>query len=95
MAMMEDSLEALEEVYDEMGGRLPIRLNCHWFISSLGTQDDHAAQVRTAAAHKDRLKDKAPWLNVIGIKTISDGVVDSCVRPPSPLPQLKAEEGRG
>lgn len=79
MAMMEDSLEALEEMYDELGARLPIRLNCHWFINSLGTQDDHAKQVRQAAEHKERLKDKAPWLNVVGIKTISDGVVDSCV----------------
>ncbi len=80
MAMMDDSLEAMEELYDEAGGRLPIRINAHWFINSLGTQEDHAAQVRRAAEQRDRLKDKAPWLNVIGIKTISDGVVDSCVR---------------
>ncbi|KLT41301.1 amidohydrolase family protein [Cutaneotrichosporon oleaginosum] len=78
MAMMEDSLEAMEEMYEEMGGRLPIRINAHWFINSLGTQADHAAQVRRAAAERERLKSKAPWLNVIGIKTISDGVVDSC-----------------
>lgn len=91
MAMMEDSLEAMEEMYDEAGGRLPIRINAHWFISSVGTQDDHAAQVCRAAAEMARLKDKAPWLNVIGIKTISDGVVDSCVRPP-PMPAQSSHQ---
>lgn len=85
MAMQEDSLAALEEMYDEAGGRLPIRINAHWLISCIGTPDDHAKQVRRAAEHRDRLKDKAPWIQVLGIKTISDGVVDSCVRFPRPL----------
>lgn len=79
MAMMEDSLEALEELYEDYGKCLPIRLNCHWFVNSMGTPEDHAKAVHKAAEHRERLKDKAPWLNIVGIKVMSDGVVDACV----------------
>lgn len=78
MAMSEDSLAALEAVYDKRGGRLPLRLNMHWLITPKGTDEDRAQRVHTASRHKERLADKAPFLTLVGIKIISDGVVDSC-----------------
>jgi predicted amidohydrolase YtcJ len=78
MAMSEDSLAALEVVYAKRGRNLPLRLNMHWLITPKGTDEDRAERVQTAANHKARLADKAPFLNLVGIKIISDGVVDSC-----------------
>jgi len=76
MAMLPDTLVALEEYYKRNGNKLPIRLSMHWLLNFAGTDADREARVREAAAHKERLKDKAPWMRMAGIKIISDGVVD-------------------
>lgn len=78
MAMMPESLQALEEYYKRQGNRLPLRLSMHWLIRQEGTDAQREARVMEAQAHKQRLKDKAPWMRMVGIKIISDGVVDSC-----------------
>lgn len=78
MAMMPDTLAALEEYYRRQGNRLPLRLSMHYLIRQEGSDADREARVHEAAAHKERLKDKAPWMRMVGIKIISDGVVDSC-----------------
>lgn len=86
LATVEDDLAALE-LYAQRHGRPPIRIACHWLVRPDGTDEERAAQVLEAAAHRDRIAHLAPWLTVAGIKIISDGVVDSCtafLRDPYP-----------
>lgn len=80
MAAGEDDIAALEACYSRRGGRLPLRVAAHWIVSPLGTAEDRSKRVQSAAMHKKRLEDAgcSPWLRVVGIKIISDGVVDSC-----------------
>lgn len=77
MATVEEDLEGLE-AYIAKHGRLPMRIACHWLLRPQGTDEERAAQVRTAAGHRARLAHHAPWLTIAGVKIISDGVVDSC-----------------
>ena len=76
MAMTEYDIEALEEYHRRY--RLPVRVYAHWLVPAKGSDADRAKHVTTAAEHRQRLQDFAPWLQVVGIKMISDGVVDSC-----------------
>jgi predicted amidohydrolase YtcJ len=78
MAIVPESLAALEEYYKRNGNTLPIRMTMHWLVPPAGSDADREARVRKAAEHKERLKDHAPWMRLAGIKIISDGVVDSC-----------------
>jgi predicted amidohydrolase YtcJ len=77
MALTEQDLPSLEAIYAR-DGKLPIRVACHFLMRPEGTDEFRAEQVRSAAAHRARLADCAPWLTIAGIKVISDGVVDSC-----------------
>ncbi|WVQ68311.1 uncharacterized protein L199_006518 [Kwoniella botswanensis] len=77
MAMSEADLAALEELHAREG-RLPLRVSAHWLVNNIGTDESRAQSVRLAAHHRDRLRKLDPWLQVVGIKIISDGVVDSC-----------------
>ena len=77
MAMTEDELEALETMY-QRDGRLPLRVSCHWLIEPGRTAEKRAESVLAAARHRERLAHMSPWLRIVGIKIISDGVVDSC-----------------
>lgn len=76
MAMNDIDLAALETLYDRQGS-LPLRVAAHWLITPGGTPESRRDCVLTAARHRDRLQDR-PWLQMVGIKIISDGVVDSC-----------------
>lgn len=78
MAMTEEDLTALETAYNQRGGKLPLRVSCHWLISPTGTEEEKLARVQEAIAHRERLKECSPWLRMVGIKIISDGVIDSC-----------------
>lgn len=77
MALFPEDLHALEECYHRNGGKLPIRLACHWLISPDGTEEDRLNRVRLAEGHKRRLAHMAPWLKVVGIKILGDGIVDT------------------
>ncbi|KAL7339350.1 amidohydrolase family protein [Rhodotorula toruloides] len=78
MAMSPPDLEALEESYHASGDELPIRVAAHWLISPEGTEADRLARVHEAIRHRDRLASCAPYLRVVGIKVITDGVIDAC-----------------
>lgn len=79
MALFPEDLAALEECYRRNGGKLPIRLACHWLVSPDGTEEDRLNRVREAEGHKRRLASMAPWLKVVGIKVLGDGIVDTYV----------------
>lgn len=77
MAMTDEDLAAIEAVYAR-NQSLPIRVAVHFLLRPDGTDESRAEQVTAAAAQRKRLEPYAPWLQVAGVKVISDGVVDSC-----------------
>ncbi len=74
MGLNEDDLAALERAV--VDGRLPLRVAGHWLVPRAATEAENLAQVRVAADHSSRLD--SPWLRVVGIKIMVDGVIDSC-----------------
>ena len=78
MAMQEEDLVALEEYHKRRLGGLPISVAAHWITHNTPTAESRIETVRTAARHRDRLAAIDSPLKVVGIKIISDGVVDSC-----------------
>ncbi|POY74644.1 hypothetical protein BMF94_2406 [Rhodotorula taiwanensis] len=78
MAMNETDLEALEEYYTTHGHKLPLRVAAHWLVLPAGTEQDCVDRVAVAERHKARLASMAPYLRVVGIKVIVDGVIDAC-----------------
>jgi hypothetical protein len=78
MACTTEHLDALEELYKRSDGSLPVRVWAHVLISGQGTAKDRLKRVEEAAKIRDKYKSFAPDLNVVGIKIISDGVIDAC-----------------
>lgn len=85
MAMEEDTLQLLKEIYDERQssngvGSLPLRVACHWLAQPKATTEDDFAQVHEAQRLQQELSDAGyhPWLSISGIKLITDGVIDAC-----------------
>ncbi|WP_207457000.1 amidohydrolase [Herbiconiux sp. SYSU D00978] len=82
MAMDELAWAALSRCAERRGGRLPVRVAAHWLVADSGDPEQNLAQVARAA---EFARDGSPWLRVIGIKLILDGVIDACtatmVRP--------------
>ncbi|HEX5859960.1 MAG TPA: amidohydrolase [Microbacterium sp.] len=76
MAFDEWGLAAFERAQDRRDGELPIRVAAHWIINNTGDDAANIAQVRRAAELADGAS--TPWLRVIGIKLILDGVIDAC-----------------
>lgn len=76
MAFDEFGLAALERIRQRRGGELPIRVAAHWIISNTGDDDDNLAQVARAAELAQH--PASPWLRVVGIKLVLDGVIDAC-----------------
>ena len=76
MALDEFGLAALQRAHDRHGGELPIRIAAHWIIQNTGDDAANLAQVERARelAHAQA----TPWLRVVGIKLILDGVIDAC-----------------
>ncbi|MET0781403.1 MAG: amidohydrolase [Microbacterium sp.] len=76
MAFDEFGLAAFERAQARHGGELPIRVAAHWIINNTGDAEANLAQVARAAelAHAA----STPWLRVVGIKLILDGVIDAC-----------------
>ncbi|MDQ0725026.1 amidohydrolase [Microbacterium sp. W4I20] len=76
MAFDEYGLAALQRAQERHGGELPIRVAAHWIIVNTGEDEANLAQVaRAAELARD---DSSPWLRVVGIKLVLDGVIDAC-----------------
>lgn len=76
MAMDAYGLEALRRAQERRGGDLPIRIAAHWLVTNTGDDEQNLAQVAEAA--RVAAEPSTPWLRVIGIKLILDGVIDAC-----------------
>ncbi|MFF5792668.1 amidohydrolase [Paeniglutamicibacter sp. NPDC012692] len=76
MAFDEIGLATVERALQRHGGRLPMRLAAHWFVSNTGDEAENVAQVRRAAELAAR--DFGPGFRVVGVKFVSDGVIDAC-----------------
>lgn len=76
MAFDEFGLAAFERAQARHGGELPIRVAAHWLVENTGDDEQNLAQVaRTAEL---TASPASPWLRVVGIKLILDGVIDAC-----------------
>lgn len=76
MAFDDFGLAAFERAAQRRGGELPIWVAAHWLITNTGGDDQNRAQVARAA--ELAANGGTPWLRVIGIKLILDGVIDAC-----------------
>lgn len=76
MAMDRFALDALQRAQERRGGELPLRVAAHWLITNTGDDDANLAQVAEAA--RLAAEPSTPWLRVVGIKLILDGVIDAC-----------------
>ncbi len=76
MAFDEYGLAALQRAQERRGGELPLRVAAHWLITNTGDDEANLAQVAEAARRAE--EPASPWLRVVGIKLILDGVIDAC-----------------
>lgn len=76
MALDGYALAALQRAQERRGGELPVRVAAHWLITNTGDDAANLAQVEEAARHA--ADPGTPWLRVVGIKLIIDGVIDAC-----------------
>ncbi|MEV8268595.1 amidohydrolase [Microbacterium sp. NPDC076911] len=76
MALDELGLAALQRAAARRGGRLPLRVAGHWFIENTG--DDTANRQQVERAVQLAAEVHSPWLHVVGIKLVLDGVIDAC-----------------
>ncbi|MCO1339396.1 amidohydrolase [Kocuria polaris] len=76
MAFGEADLAAVERAITRHGGDLPVRLAAHWLVDNHGDPERNNAQLRRAAELAAR--DFGGSFRVVGVKFISDGVIDAC-----------------
>ncbi|RZU62305.1 amidohydrolase [Zhihengliuella halotolerans] len=76
MAFGESDLAAVERALTRHGGDLPVRLAAHWLIDNHGDAERNNNQIRRAAELAGR--DFGGSFRVVGVKFISDGVIDAC-----------------
>ncbi|WP_333482062.1 amidohydrolase [Arthrobacter sp. B2a2-09] len=76
MALVEDELASMGRALATGNGTLPLRVNAHWLVAPTGNHEENLAQVARAAELAREVN--TPWLRVIGIKIIADGVIDGC-----------------
>lgn len=76
MALGEDDLAAMLRALDAGDGTLPMRINAHWLVAPSENHEENLAQVARAAQLSREVN--TPWLRVVGIKIIADGVIDGC-----------------
>jgi len=78
MGMTEQGMAALRRRLDR-DGRLPFPVTAHWWLSSTGDPAADLAQIERAVQLRDELAATGtPWLKVVGVKFILDGVIDAC-----------------
>jgi predicted amidohydrolase YtcJ len=75
MACGESDLAALQRAQAE-DGSLPIRVAAHWIIHRSESTEKELAQVQRAIELASSIQ--SPWLSIVGIKIILDGVIDTC-----------------
>lgn len=76
MAFDEFGLAALRRAQERRGGELPLRVAAHWLVTNTGDDEENLAQVARAA--ELAREGGSPWVRVVGIKLILDGVIDAC-----------------
>ncbi|MFE1646460.1 amidohydrolase [Microbacterium sp. P01] len=76
MAFDEFGLAALRRAWERHGGELPLRVAAHWLITNTGDDAANLAQVDRAV--ELAASTSTPWLRVVGIKLVLDGVIDAC-----------------
>jgi predicted amidohydrolase YtcJ len=75
MGMDEDGWRALRGYAQRLGGRLPVRVSAHWLVVDTGDATKNLAQVQRVLELRG---DPTPWLELVGIKLVLDGVIDAC-----------------
>jgi predicted amidohydrolase YtcJ len=75
MGMDEDGWRALRGYAQRHGGRLPVRVSAHWLVVDTGDATKNLAQVHRAV---ELSGERTPWLELVGIKLVLDGVIDAC-----------------
>ena len=76
MGFDELGLAAFQRAAHRRGGTLPIRVVAHWFVANTGDETENLAQVERAAELAGAVD--SPWLRIVGIKLVLDGVIDAC-----------------
>ncbi|MFC8680625.1 amidohydrolase [Microbacterium ureisolvens] len=76
MAFDELGLAAFQRAAERRGVTLPLRVAAHWFVENTGDEAANLAQVARAAELAEQVR--SPWLRVVGIKLVIDGVIDAC-----------------
>jgi predicted amidohydrolase YtcJ len=76
MAFDELGLAAFQRAAEHRGGRLPLRVAAHWFVENTGDAAANLAQVERAVELAEAMR--SPWLRIVGIKLVVDGVIDAC-----------------
>lgn len=75
MGMDEDGWRALRGYAERLGGPLPVRVSAHWLVVDTGDAARNLAQVNRVLELRT---DPTPWLELVGIKLVLDGVIDAC-----------------
>jgi predicted amidohydrolase YtcJ len=75
MGMDEEGWRALGNYARRLGGRLPVRVAAHWLVVDTGDAAKNLAQVQRVVELRD---ERSPWLELVGIKLVLDGVIDAC-----------------
>lgn len=78
MSMNEADLAAMRRRLDR-DGELPFPVYGHWLLQPSGSPAGDLAQVARAAELLAELD--GPWLRMVGVKFIMDGVIDACTAP--------------
>ncbi|WP_323959572.1 amidohydrolase family protein [Arthrobacter sp. JZ12] len=76
MAVGDDDLAAFQRALERYDGNLPLRIKGHWFVHNRGNTAENLRQVAHAADLAKRVN--TPSLQMVGIKLVLDGVIDSC-----------------
>lgn len=79
MAMDENAWEAILALREAEGGSLPMRLAAYWCVNPGDGEENRLRQVaRAIELNKQYNNETSPDLKIMGIKLITDGVIDAC-----------------
>ncbi|EAT77113.1 hypothetical protein HBI56_207580 [Parastagonospora nodorum] len=79
MAMEDPAWDAILALRKAHGGSLPIRVAAHWIIMPGDGEEHRLRQVaRAIELNKQYNEETDPDLRIVGIKLITDGIVDAC-----------------